>query len=235
VPTPINGANPCAIDGAPAPGGRGGGFGGGGGLGGPGAYVMPGTYTVALTSNGKVLDSKPLKLVMDPDVKFAAGEHEKYNAVVADLTSLQARAVKVATALNGMYPMVNALRDTVAARSNVSANVKTQVEAFVRDFETTRKKFGVPLPAPNAGGRGGGGRGGAVAPENVLGRTTALRNAIVGIWESPSASLTRQYTEVKVELPRAVAEGDALLTRAQTLSRTLNGVGVTFNPPAVPR
>jgi photosystem II stability/assembly factor-like uncharacterized protein len=235
VPTPINGANPCAIDGAPAPGGRGGGFGGGGGLGGPGAYVMPGTYTVALTSNGKVLDSKPLKLVMDPDVKFAAGEHEKYNAVVADLTSLQARAVKVATALNGMYPMVNALRDTVAARSNVSANVKTQVEAFVRDFETTRKKFGVPLPAPNAGGRGGGGRGGAVAPENVLGRTTALRNAIVGIWEAPSASLTRQYTEVKVELPRAVAEGDALLTRAQTLSRTLNGVGVTFNPPAVPR
>ena len=59
----------------------------------PGPYVMPGTYTVALTSrHGKVLDSKPLKIVFDPDVQFAAGEHERYNAIVTDLHSLQRAA-----------------------------------------------------------------------------------------------------------------------------------------------
>jgi hypothetical protein len=234
VPTPINGMNPCAVDGRPAAGGRGGGRGGGGGIGGPGGYVMPGTYTVALTSNGKVLDSNPLKLVLDPEVKFAAGEHEKYNAIVADLTSLQARGVKVASALNEMYPMVNAMRDSVAAKGNVPANVKTQVESFVKDFDALRPKFGVPFPAPNAGGRGGG-RGGGVNPENVLGRTSSLRNAIIGIWETPSASLSRQYNEVKVELPKAVSDANALLTRAGTLSRTLRQSGITFNPPAPPR
>jgi hypothetical protein len=236
VPTPINGMNPCAIDGAPPAGGRGGGGGGGAGAGGPGAFVMPGTYTVALTANGKTLDSKPLKLIMDPDVKFALGEHEKYNAIVADLGALQARAVKQLAALNTLYPMVTALKDTVAAKPDLPASVKTQVESFTKEFDAVRKKFGVPLPAPNAGGRGGGGgRGGAVDPENVYGRTAALRNALVGIWETPSASMTRQYTEVKVDLPKAVTEANTVLVRAGALSQTLKQSGIQFNPPPPPK
>ena len=83
VPQPVPSAgylpmNPCATptDSSAAAGrggGGGGGFGGGGGLGGPAPYVLPGTYTVALMSGTKVLDSKPLKIVFDPDVHFAAG------------------------------------------------------------------------------------------------------------------------------------------------------------------
>ena len=48
-------------------------------------------------SGGKVLDSKPLKIVFDPDVHFAAGEHERYNAIVTDLHAIQRRGVAVAT------------------------------------------------------------------------------------------------------------------------------------------
>ena len=70
--------------------------GGGGGLGGPGPYAMPGTYTVALVEGTKTLDSKPLKLGFDPDVKFAAGEHERYNAMVTDLHSIQRRGTEAA-------------------------------------------------------------------------------------------------------------------------------------------
>ncbi|HSQ30910.1 MAG TPA: hypothetical protein VLN49_13720, partial [Gemmatimonadaceae bacterium] len=106
VPTAYTALNPCATPGDSATTGRGGGggFGGGGGLGGPGPYVLPGAYTVALTSGGKVLDSKPLKLSFDPDVHFAAAEQQYYNSVVADLHSLQRRATAAAVALNSLYP-----------------------------------------------------------------------------------------------------------------------------------
>jgi hypothetical protein len=110
VPQPVPSAgylpmNPCATPtdssaSAGRGGGGGGGFGGGGGLGGPAPYVMPGTYTIALMSGTKVLDSKPLKIVFDPDVHFAVGEHERYNAIVNDLHAIQRRGVAMATALN---------------------------------------------------------------------------------------------------------------------------------------
>jgi hypothetical protein len=49
-------ANPC------------GGGGGGGGSAGP--HVMPGTYSVALLVDGRVVDTKPMTIVMDPQVQF---------------------------------------------------------------------------------------------------------------------------------------------------------------------
>jgi hypothetical protein len=234
VPTPIGAMNPCTGD-APA-GGRGGGFGGaGGGLGGPGAWVMPGTYTVALTSNGKVLDSKPLRIVFDPDVKFAAGEHEKYNVMLADLQSLQARGVKVASALNALHPQMADVAKKLASTSSVPANVKAQFDALNKEYESVRKKFGVPLPAPAAGGRGGGGgRGGApYDPENVLGRTSALRTSVMSVWEAPSAALTRQYATLKVEMPQAITQGNSVLTRATALSQTLKKYDIALTVPPV--
>lgn len=213
--------------------GRGGGGGGGGG---GAAYVMPGTYTVALTSNGKVLDSKPLKLVFDPDVKFAAGEHEKYNATIADLASLQARGNKVQAALNTLHPQMADVQSKLAA-SNAPASVKTQFEALNKDYENVRKKFGVPSNAGGAGGRGGagggGGRGGApVDPDNVLAKTAQLRNAVSGVWETPSSTLSRQYSEVKVELPAAITAANGVLARANAMAATLKKYDIQFNPPA---
>jgi hypothetical protein len=228
--------NPCAnpADSSAAGGrGGGGGFGGGGGLGGPAPYVMPGTYTVALMSGTKVLDSKPLKIVFDPDVHFAAGEHERYNAIVNDLHAIQRRGVAMATALNSLYPQMTAAAKSVAEKSDIPANVKTQFESLNKEFDEIRKKFGVPTNA-GAGGRGGGGggRGNAVDPENVLARTTTLKNQLAGVWEAPSAASVSQYNSVKLALPKAVADGNAFLAKANTVSQALAKFGVTIKIPA---
>ena len=79
------------------------------------------------------------------------------------------------------------------------------------------------------------GRGAGPDPENVYGRAAALRTSLIGIWETPSAALTRQYSELKVELPKAVAEANAVLTRAGTLSQTLKRSGIDFSPPSPPK
>jgi hypothetical protein len=218
-------------------GGGGGGFGGGGGLGGPAPYVLPGTYTVALMSGTKVLDSKPLKIVFDPDVHFAAGEHEHYNAIVTDLHAIQRRGVAMATALNSLYPQMEAGAKTVGEKSDIPANVKTQFESLNKEFDAIRKKFGVPTNAAaggrGGGGGGGGGRGGAVDPENVLARTSTLKTQLAGVWEAPSAASVSQYNSVKVALPKAVADGNAFLGKASAVSQALAKYGVTIKVPGM--
>jgi hypothetical protein len=229
-------ANPCLTPGdTTAAAGRGGsgGFGGGAGLGGPAPYVTPGTYTVALVSGTKVLDSKPLKIVFDPDVRFGPGEHERYTTIVNDLHALQRRGVAMATALNSLYPQMTEAGKAVGEKADIPANVKTQFESLNKDFDAIRKKFGVPVNA-GAGGRGGGGggRGGAVDPENVLARTSTLKNQLAGVWEAPSAASVKQYNEVKIALPKAVADGNAFLGKAAAVSQALAKYGVTIKVPA---
>ena len=242
VPQPVPSAgylpvDPCATPGdstaAAGRGGGGGGFGGGGGLGGPAPFVMPGTYTVALMSGAKVLDSKPIKIVFDPDVHFAAGEHERYNAIVSDLHAIQRRGVAMATALSSLYPQMTDAVKAVGEKSDIPANVKTQFESLNKEFDAIRKKFGVPVNAGAAGrGGGGGGRGGAVDPENVLARASTLKTQLTGIWEAPSASSLKQYNDVKIALPKAVADANAFLGKAGAVSQTLAKYGVTIKVPA---
>jgi len=77
-------------------------------------------------------------------------------------------------------------------------------------------------------------RGAAPDPENVLARTSALKNSLMGVWESPSAATVRQYSDVRVALPKAVADANALLSRAAALSQTLKTYDITLTvPPAV--
>jgi len=142
----------------------------------------------------------------------------------------------VIPALNTLYSQMTEAKQKVAANSSIPASVKAQFEALDRDVESVRKKFGVPLPAPNAGGRGGGGRGGAqVDPENVYARATALKTGLMAIWEAPSAASVRQYNEVKLGLPKATSDASALLSRAAAVSQALKKYDINLNVPAVSR
>jgi hypothetical protein len=235
VPTGYTARNLCAANDSATTGrGGGGGFGGGPGLGGPGPYVLPGTYTVSLFSGGRPLDSKPLRVAFDPDVHFAAGEHEKYNAMVMDLHTLQRRGVAIAVALNGLYPQMTEIAKKLAdSGAVVPAKTKTQFDSLNKDFESLRKRFGVPLPAPAAGrGGGGGGRGAPPPdPENVLARTATLKNQLTSVWETPSAAMVGQYTEAKADMPKAIADANAWLTRAAAVSQALKKSDITLTVP----
>jgi photosystem II stability/assembly factor-like uncharacterized protein len=239
VPTGYTAQNPCVANDSAntgrGGGGGGGGFGGGAALGGPGPYVLPGTYTVSLMSGGRPIDSKPLRIAFDPDVQFAAGEHEKYNAIVMDLHSMQRRGVTIATALNTLYPQMTDVAKKLSDSSGVPAKTKAQFDSLNKDFESLRKRFGVPIPVPAAGGRGGGGgRGGPPPdPENVLARTVTLKNQLVSVWETPSAAMVGQYTEAKADLPKAVADANAWLGRAATVSQALKKYDITLTVPPV--
>ena len=234
--------NPCAAGGpgAAGGGGGGGGFGGFGGGGNAGPHVAPGTYTVALMVDGKSVDTKPMRIIMDPEVRMADAQRARYNAVVVDLHDLQRRGIEMAAKLNALHPQMVDATGKVSG-SSAPAAAKTQFESLNKEYEALRVKFGVPTPvaAPGGfggggGGGGGGGRGGGAGDQqNLVARAGNVKNQIMGIWEMPSEALMKQYADIKLALPRAIADAEALLARARTMSTTLGRSGVTLTvPPA---
>jgi photosystem II stability/assembly factor-like uncharacterized protein len=221
--------NPC--------GGGGGGFGGrGGGNPNAGFYVMPGKYNVALVSGGKVLDTKPITIIMDPAVKFTVAERTRYNAILADLQSMQEKGAPIASALSTMAPQIRAIDTALANRSDVPAAVKTQFAAVKRQFESIAPKFGVSTTAPTgnqgAGGGGrGGGRGGGPADTSTYGRLAGLKGQIGGIWETPSESLQRQYASLRLAMPRLLTDANAFMAAARGVSAELAKHSLTLTVP----
>ena len=118
---------------------------------------MPGTYSVALIAGGRTVDTKPMKIIMDPAVQLADAQRRRYDAIVTELHGVQRLGIQAAAALNALYPQITAAAAKLKDAGNVPATVKTQFEALNKEFDAVRVKFGVPVVA--AGGRGGGGGG----------------------------------------------------------------------------
>jgi hypothetical protein len=171
---------------------------------------------------------------MDPAARLNVAERARWTAVTAELHEAQARGNDVQAKLNSLHPQMGTAVTTLASNTSVPANVKTQFDALNRDYEAVRVKFGVPsggAAAPGRGGGGGGGRGGGAADQNVLARVAAAKAAIMGIWEPPSAAMTRQASSAQSALAAAIAEANGVLARARTMSATLRAHNVTLTVP----
>lgn len=224
IPTPlppsgVSSYNPCGG------GGFGGGFGGGGGNAGP--LVYPGTYNVALTIAGKVVDTKTIRVSADPSVQMNDVQAKRYYDIAMDLHEMHRRGSEMQSALNQLYTQMTGIADKAAA---LPAPVKAQFDAVQKEFDAVRVKFGVP---PQAGG-GGGGRGGGppASPDNVIARTTAVKGLVMTFQDNPSDTALKQYNDVKVALPRAILEGNALLVKASSLSQVLKKHDISLTVPA---
>jgi hypothetical protein len=125
--------------------------------------VLPGTYNVALVVDDKTIETKPIKIVGDPEIQMNDVQRKRYNDILMDLHEMQRKGAPVQQALNSIYSQMSGASGIVAKVKDstaVPAAVKTQFDAFNKEFESIRIKFGVPIVA-GGGGRGGGGGGGA--------------------------------------------------------------------------
>ncbi|HUL73331.1 MAG TPA: hypothetical protein VLT86_09540 [Vicinamibacterales bacterium] len=211
--------------------GRGGGGGFGGGAATAGPFVLPGTYHVALEIDGKTVDTKPIKVGMDPAIDLTDVQKKRYFDIATDLHDLQRRGEEMAAALGPLYTQMTDAARKVQTAATVPATTKAQFDALTREFDAVRAKFGVPQPAAG-GGRGGGGRGGVQDPQNLVGRAGALKGQVLAFWEMPSDTLMKQYADVKLALPKAIADANAFLLKAMTMSQTLKKYDIALTVPA---
>jgi len=234
VPVPPNApgylpVNACTGE---APGAGNGPFGGNAVAASLGPHVMPGTYTVSLVSGGRTLDSKPIRVIMDPGIpSFTADAHRRWNEVILDLQDAQRRGNVMERKLASLNTEMTATAAKLKAATNVPDAVKTQFADVSRQFDSVRVKFGVGAGAA-AGRAGGGGGRGAASPENALARTGAIKSAIMGVWEAPSAASVKQAGEAKAALAKAIAEANALLPKVSAMAAELKKYDITIAVPA---
>ena len=239
--------NPCAA-GGPGAGGPGGGFGGFGGGGNAGPYATPGNYSVALVADGNVVDTKPMRIVMDPEVEkhFSGAQRVAYDKLVTDLHAAQQRGQNSATRLTALATQIAIVDSKLDSAPNMTPEMKAAYAAFRTQFNDVRAKFGVQLgrvpgtgPAPAAGGPGGPGGGGggggfgggAAAPGNALGRVGQVKGFLVGIWEAPSATSVRQAADATKALDEAIKLADALLAQVGGVNDRLKPSGLAITLP----
>jgi hypothetical protein len=178
-------------------------------------------------SKRKVLDSKPLKIVFDPDVHFA----------VRVSTSVQRNRHRSARdpaprrrdgdgAQLALPTADGSGGETVGEKSDIPANVKTQFESLNKEFDAierssacrpTPERADVAAEAADAVARSD--------PENGLARTSTPKTQLAGVWEAPSPASVHQYNDVKLALPKAVADGNAFLGKANAVSQALAKYG----------
>ena len=230
APMPPSGSDPVNPCGGGA--GGGGGFGGGGANLGP--WVLPGTYNVALMVDGKAAGTKSMRVVLDPANQLSDVQRKRYTDIVMDLHQLQTRGVEAARAMMPFHTQMTDIAGKIGGMANVPEAVKTQFAAVQKEWDTVRAKFGVP-PAvgPAGGGRGGGFGGGApVNNTDVVGRAGNVKGQIMAFYDMPSTSLMNQYNDVRLALPRVIAELNTFLAKANGLSQALAKSGVTLTVPA---
>src|SRR4051794_30963784 len=113
----------------------------------------------------------------------------------------------------------------VAAKSDVPADVKASLESLTKEVAALAPKLAAPT-----GGRGGGG-GGRGNHESLSAKLGQAKNGLTpGM--SPADPTVRAYTEVKAQTPRAIADINAAIAKAATLSTALAKYNVTLTVPA---
>jgi photosystem II stability/assembly factor-like uncharacterized protein len=209
-------------------GGGGGGFGGfGGGGGNAGPYVLPGTYNVTLVVDGKTVDTKPIRVAADPEVVLTDAERKRLFDMAMEMHALQHRATEISNELTPFNTRMNETADKLGSRTDLPADVKTMFDAVSKELAALMPKF-----APPAGGRGGRGGGGG-APDNPLARAATAKNGMMGgMW--PTEQTMKAYADAKAQMPKLIAEANALFAKAAALSSALAKHNITLTPPALP-
>jgi hypothetical protein len=204
-------------------GGGGGGFGGGPNLNGP--YVIGGVYTISLIVDGKTIESKPLRVNEDPDVVLTAVERKRMFDQAMEIHALQPRLTEATTAFTALTRQLADATTAVAGKSDVPADVKASLEALTKEVAGLAPKLAAP-----AGGRGGGG-GGRGNNESLTAKLGQAKNGLTA-GMPPADPTVRAYTEVKAQTPRAIADLNAAIAKATTLSAALAKSNVTLTVPA---
>jgi hypothetical protein len=208
--------------------GGGGGFGGGGFGGGatPGPYVLPGSYNVALVVDGKPIETRPLRVMADPEVSLTDVERRRMFDMAMEMHDYQRRVSDVNRAFTAINRQIPDIQKAIEGRGDLPAEIRTTFESVDKSLLEMTAKL-----APPAGGRGGGGGGRGGAADTPLARVNQAKNGLMGGMPATAQTLDA-YKRSKGEMPKAIEEAQALLARVQALSAALARHNITLTVPA---
>jgi photosystem II stability/assembly factor-like uncharacterized protein len=189
---------------------------GGGGFfsgGNDGPLVLPGTYTARLTLDGKAVGSTTIAVRGDPDITIADADRKTYFDLQVELHRLQAQANETAEKLVEANDQLNAIRERMRDSTKSSVSERTTWREFITPFDSARRAFGVA---------GGGGFGG---PPNMRTLASGLKGQLMAATALPTATQMRRIEALRVDLPKAIADANAVLARVGEIRRSVAAGG----------
>jgi hypothetical protein len=159
----------------------------------------------------------------DPEVVLTSAERKRQFDMAMEIQTLQPRINDASTAFGSLTRQMTDLAKTIADRSDVPADVKTSFDAFNKELAALAPKLTTPQ-----GGRGGGGRGGPT--ESLPVKAGQAKNGLMGGMTAGEATV-RAYTEIKSQTPKTIADLNAEIAKATTLSATLSKYNLTLAVP----
>jgi hypothetical protein len=202
-------------------GGGGGGF-GFGGAGTQGPLVLAGAYKIELVVDGKVADSKTLRVNDDPEVALTSAERKRQYDAAMELHALQARVTDASAAHAALTRQLNQLATDMAGRNDIPADVKGSFDAVKKDIDALAPKLTQP-----AGRGGGGGRGNT---ESIPAKIGQAKGALMG-GMVVGEQTTNTASEAKAQAPKAIADLNAVIAKASSLSASLARYNLTLTVP----
>ena len=210
--------------GAAGGGGGRGGFGGGN----AGPLVLAGTYNIALVVDGKTVDTKPLRVMSDPEVVLTEGERKKLYDMAMEMHELQRRSSEVASGVTSLNSRLPELAKEAQGKTDLPDDLKSSIETLQKDVAALAPKLALPAGGRGFGG-GGGGRGGGAADSLVVRLALAKNGLMGGMW--PTEATMKAYSDSKTQMPKAITEANTLFTRAATLGSALTKHSLTLAAP----
>lgn len=189
---------------------------GGGGFfsgGNDGPLVLPGTYTARLTLDGKAVGSTTIAVRGDPEVTIADADRKTYFDLQVELHHFQAQANETAEKLVEANDQLNAVRERMRDSTKSSAAERATWTQFITPFDSARRAFGVA---------GGGGFGG---PPNMRTLASGLKGQLMAATALPTATQMRRIEALRIDLPKAIADANAVLARVGEIRRTVAAGG----------
>jgi photosystem II stability/assembly factor-like uncharacterized protein len=218
--------------GAGCGGAAGGGRGGFGAGGNQGPLVLAGTYQISLVVDGKAVDTKPLRVMSDPEVVLTEAERKKLFDMAMEMHELQRRSTEVANGMASLNTRLPELAKEAADKTDIPADLKTSIETLQKDVAALAPKLVIPAGGRGFGGGGGGGGGGGRggATDNLIARLALAKNGLMGgMW--PTETTMKAYADSKAQMPKAIAEANSLFTRAATLGSALTKHSLALTAP----
>ncbi len=193
-------------------------FGGGSGREGP--YVLPGSYVASVIVNGKKIGSTDVAVRSDPESQITAADRKANFELLKELQQLNGRLSDAVASARQMQTQLGAIRKELADSVKTPATFRATLDSVTKDLAPLKKKFLITDEGEEIDFTAELFR--SVLPFKVGG----LAGDLSGFLAGASAQNLKSMDEVRREVPAAVAETNALVTRFIAFVKQLGDAGV---------
>src|SRR5687767_3133283 len=173
-----------------------------------------------LNVNGRDAQTIDVTVKGDPLIQITDADRRIWFDASRDLHDLQAKANDLAEMVQNAFAQVQMIQQQTRDQT-LAPNVKQELDAIVKEFETVRRRLGL-------GQQGGGGGGFGNQADNLRGRIGQLKGQVMASTATPTNTQLMQIRDVRSQLPGLIDQSNAVVAKVPGLVKNMLNAGVIF-------